>query len=84
MEWRETYPPVHLEPNDPRYWTYNGTALFPAKVHHETSLTYGAVKIDERIIPVREFDGKYWPVFKHWHGYLERITERIVILKKVA
>lgn len=84
MEWRETYPPARLEPNDPRYWTYRDHLLFPGKIHHETSLAYGAVRIGERIIAVREYDGRYWPVFKHWHGYIERITEEIVILEKVA
>ena len=84
MEWRETYPPVQLENNDPRYWPYNDTALVPGKIHHETSLTYGAVKIDERIIAAREYDGRYWPVFKHWHVYLKRPIEQPVILEKVA
>ena len=84
MEWRETYPPVQLECDDPRYWTCNDYVLMPGKLHQESHLRYGAVKIDERIVAVREYDGRYWPVFKHWHAYLERTTENIVILKKVA
>lgn len=84
MEWRETYPPVRLAPSDPRYWSYKNQFLLPGKVHQESNLSYGAVKIDERIIAVREYAGRYWPVFKHWHGYLERTSENIVILEKVA
>ena len=84
MEWRETYPPIQLDRNDPRYWDYNDNSLMPGRIHQETSLAYGAVKIDERIIAVREYDGRYWPVFKHWHAYLERMSEPIVILEKVA
>jgi hypothetical protein len=84
MEWRETYPPVHLEKNDPRYWTYRDDIVLPGMVHQETRLPYGAVKIDERMYAVREYDGRYWPVFKYWHCYLERVSEETVILKKVA
>jgi len=84
MEWRETYPPVHLDREDPRYWTYSDTAFAPGRIHHETSLDYGAVKIDHRIIPAREYDGRYWPVFKNWHVYLKRSAVPISVLEKVA
>ena len=83
MEWRETYPPVALSPEDPRYWPYKESTVAPSIVHNAVP-PYGAVLIDDHIYAAREFDGKYWPVFKHWHGILERSVEEILILEKVA
>jgi hypothetical protein len=73
-----------LQTNDPRYWPYKDDSLFPGNLHHERSHPYGAVRVDERIIVVREFEGRYWPIFKYWHGYLERAVEKVVSLEKVA
>jgi hypothetical protein len=83
LEWRETYPPVALSPDDPRYWPYKESTVAPSIVHNAVP-PYGAVVIDDHIYAAREFEGKYWPVFKHWHGILERGIEEILILEKVA
>jgi len=67
--WRETYPPVPLEKDDPRYWPYRAGIKFPGEVHQNPP--EGAVLCDGRIRKVSLVDGRYWFLFKYWNYIME-------------